>query len=139
MEPRLSVLTLAVADLGRAVRFYRDGLGLATDGIVGTEFELGAVAFFAMNEGLALALYPAASLAREAGVAVPLPQPPGGVAIGHNVGSAAEVDALLGRAEAAGATITDPGRARFWGGHAGYFHDPDGHLWEIAWNPAWPG
>jgi catechol 2,3-dioxygenase-like lactoylglutathione lyase family enzyme len=137
MKPRITVLTLGVDDLERSVAFYRDGLGLPTDGIVGTEFAYGAVAFFRLAGDLVLALYPAASLAREAGVAV-TDQRLGAVAIGHNVGSKAEVDAVMRQAEIAGAVITDPARERFWGGYGGHFHDLDGHLWEVAWNPQWP-
>jgi catechol 2,3-dioxygenase-like lactoylglutathione lyase family enzyme len=136
MKPRISVLTLAVGDLDRALGFYRDGLGLATEGIVGTEFEHGAVAFFRLNDHLMLALYPRASLAHEAQIEA-VPQVTGAVAIGHNVGSKAEVDGVMAAAKAAGARITDPARTRFWGGYGGHFLDPDGHLWEVAWNPAW--
>lgn len=136
MKPRISVLTLAVADLDRALAFYRDGLGLATEGIVGREFERGAVAFFRMNEGLVLALYPRDFLAYEARVSAGATVT-GAVAIGHNVGSRAEVDAVMLEAAGAGARITDPARDRFWGGYGGHFTDPDGHLWEVAWNPAW--
>ena len=137
MRPRITVLTLAVDDLDRSLRFYRDGLDLPTQGIVGAEFEHGAVAFFHLSGNLVLALYPAASLAREAGIAA-TDRRLGAVAIGHNVGSKAEVDTVMRQAKDAGAVITDPARDRFWGGYAGHFHDPDGHLWEVAWNPQWP-
>jgi catechol 2,3-dioxygenase-like lactoylglutathione lyase family enzyme len=134
VRPRISVLTLGVDDLERALRFYRDGLGLRTDGIVGTEFEYGAVAFFEMHSGLVLALWPRASLARDAGI--PRAEPaPTDLSIGHNVASRAEVDAVMAQAAAAGATIVKPAGDTFWGGYSGYFQDPDGHLWEIAWNP----
>lgn len=116
--------------------FYRDGLGFPTDGIVGGEFDHGAVAFFRLAGGLILALYPATSLALEAGISPSVPRL-GAIAIGHNVGSRAEVDTVMRQAAAAGAVITDPARDRFWGGYGGHFHDPDGHLWEIAWNPQW--
>lgn len=136
MKPRLSVITLAVDDLPRALAFYRDGLGLPTEGIVGTQYEHGAVAFFELQAGLKLALWPRTSLAADAG----LPQGPRcatEMALAHNVGSAAEVDALLARARAAGATVLrEPGPA-FWGGWTALFQDPDGHLWEIAFNPKW--
>ncbi|MFL5383958.1 MAG: VOC family protein [Longimicrobiaceae bacterium] len=137
MKPRLKVLTLGVDDLERALAFYRDGLGLPTRGIVGTEFEYGAVAFFELNEGLVLALWPRASLARDANVAVG-PQSASELSLGHVVGSREEVDLIMSQAAQAGARVTDPARDRFWGGYAGYFQDPDGHLWEIAWNPAFP-
>ncbi len=136
MKPRISVLTLAVADLERALAFYRDGLGLASEGIVGREFDHGAVAFFRLNDHLMLALYPRQSLGVEAQIE-PTTHVQGAVAIGHNVGSKAEVDAVMAEAERAGANITDPARTRFWGGYGGHFQDPDGHLWEVAWNPAW--
>lgn len=136
MKPRISVLTLAVADLARSLAFYRDGLGLATEGIVGAEFEHGAVAFFRLNDHLALALYPRTSLAHEARL-VATTAVTGAIAIGHNVASRAEVDQVMAEAAAAGASITDPARDRLWGGYGGHFTDPDGHLWEVAWNPAW--
>ncbi len=134
MKPRITVLTLGVSDLERSLAFYRDGLGLPTDGIVGREFEYGAVAFFKLQPGLLLALWPRASIARDSGLAV---QPPSvtDFTIGHNVGSTAEVDAVMERAARAGATIVKAAGDTFWGGYAGYFQDPDGHLWEVAWNP----
>jgi catechol 2,3-dioxygenase-like lactoylglutathione lyase family enzyme len=135
-KPRIKALTLAVGDLERSLAFYRDGLGLPTDGIVGREFEDGAVAFSRMDDGLTLALYPAASLAKDAGIAAAEARL-GAVSIGHLVGSRDEVDAVVRQAERAGAVVTDPPRERFWGGYSGYFADPDGHLWEIAWNPQW--
>ena len=137
MLPRITVLTLSVQDLGRSLTFYRDGLGLPTEGVIGQEFDHGAVVFFKLHGGLILALYPSASLAEEARIAV-TDRPLGAVSIGHNVGSKDEVDAVMRQAEAAGASVTDPARDRFWGGYAGHFHDPDGHLWEVAWNPQWP-
>jgi uncharacterized protein len=136
MKPRVKLITLGVADLERSLAFYRDGMGLSTEGIIGTEFEYGAVAFFEMNDDLILALWPKSSLARDANVAVSPPSPTE-LSIGHVVGSKAEVDAVMAQAKAAGATIPDAAHDRFWGGYAGYFQDPDGHLWEVAWNPAW--
>lgn len=134
MKPRLSVLTLGVDDLERAVRFYREGLGLHTDGIVGAEFEFGAVAFFTLQPGLQLALWPRKSIAHDSGLEVSAPSPTD-VTIGHNVSSKAEVDAVMAQARAAGATIVKPAHETFWGGYAGYFLDPDQHLWEVVWNP----
>jgi catechol 2,3-dioxygenase-like lactoylglutathione lyase family enzyme len=134
MKPRIKVITLGVSDLNRSLIFYRDGMGLPTQGIVGTEFEDGAVAFFEMDEGLILALYPRSSLAKDAHIPVS-PTSPSDFSIGHNVGSKQEVDAIMQQAEQAGAKITDPARDRFWGGYSGYFQDLDGHLWEIVWNP----
>lgn len=136
MKPRIHVLTLAVDDLERSVAFYRDGLGLPTEGIVGTEFPDGAVAFFKMNLNLTLALWPRTSLVRDSGV-VPAPTNPSDLTLGHLVESREEVDAVLERAASAGGRITQPAQDRFWGGYSGYFQDPDGHLWEIAWNPGW--
>ena len=134
MKPRLSFLTLGVDDLERALRFYRDGLGLATPGIVGTEFEHGAVVFIDLQPGLKLALWPRASLAHDTGLPVSLPAPTD-LSLGHNVSSREEVDAVIRQAEEAGAVVVKPAQETFWGGYAGYFQDPDGHLWEVAFNP----
>lgn len=136
MQPRISLITLAVDDLERALRFYRDGLGFPTEGIMGTEFEHGAVAFFDLQGGLKLAVWPRASLARDSGVPNGAPSATE-FALAHNVASREEVDAVMAQAKAAGATITKPAQRAFWGGYAGYFQDPDGHLWEVAYNPAW--
>jgi catechol 2,3-dioxygenase-like lactoylglutathione lyase family enzyme len=136
MKPRIKVITLAVDDLGRSLAFYRDGLGLPTAGIIGTEFEDGAVVFFNMNDALMLALYPRPALAKDAKVSLSPPSP-SELSIGHIVRSKQEVNAIMQQAEKAGAHVTDSARDRFWGGYSGYFQDPDGHLWEIAWNPAW--
>ena len=140
MEPRIDVLTLAVSDLERALAFYRDGLGLESPGVIGTEFTgdettpAGAVVMFRLRDGLVLALYPRAELAKDANV--PLEPPKAGeFSIGHLVSSRAEVDAVLAQAEAAGATLTARPHERPCGIYPGYFHDPDGHLWEIIWNP----
>jgi catechol 2,3-dioxygenase-like lactoylglutathione lyase family enzyme len=134
MKPFVKVITLAVADLERSLVFYRDGLGLPTEGIIGTEFVHGAVAFFHLQGELILALWPKTSLAAEAGVPAADVRS-GGVMLANNVASKAEVDQVMAQAALAGATITDAARGRFFGGYAGYFQDPDGHLWEIAWNP----
>ena len=136
MQPRITFITLGVDDLERAVAFYRDGLGLETKGIVGTEFENGAVAFFNFQPGLKLALWPRRSLAADCGLPV---QPASATefALAHNVASAPEVDALMRQAERAGATIVKAAQPTFYGGYAGYFQDPDQHVWEIAWNPHW--
>ena len=136
MRPRIKVLTLSVGDLEKSLGFYRDGMGLPTQGIIGTEFQDGAVAFFSLNDDLILALYPKAALAKEAKVPVSPPSP-AEFSIGHNVRSKQEVDAVMKQAEKAGAKITDPAHDRFWGGYSGHFQDPDGHLWEVAWNPQW--
>lgn len=138
MKPRISVLTIGVDDLERSLEFYRDGLGLPTKGIVGREFEHGAVAFFDLDAGLKLALWPRRSLAHDAAVQLS-PASAAEFTIGHNVRSRAEVDAVMKQAREAGARIVKPAGDTFWGGYAGYFQDPDGHLWEVAWNPAWEG
>jgi uncharacterized protein len=134
MEPRITLITLGVDDLERSVRFYRDGLGLKTEGIVGKQFEYGAVAFFELQGGLRLALWPRRSLAHDAGLALGAASATE-FALGHNVSSKAEVDAVMAQALAAGATLIKPAQETFWGGYAGYFQDPDQHLWEVAWNP----
>jgi hypothetical protein len=136
MKPRITLITLGVDDLERAVRFYRDGLGLKTGGIVGTEYEHGAVAFFELQAGLKLALWPRASLAHDAGLQLGS-RSSTEFSIGHNVSSKPEVDAVMEQAKGAGAVIVKPAHETFWGGYAGYFQDPDGHLWEVAWNPQW--
>jgi catechol 2,3-dioxygenase-like lactoylglutathione lyase family enzyme len=136
MKPRITLLTLGVDDLERAVRFYRDGLDLQTEGIVGAEFEHGAVAFFELQARLKLALWPRKSIAHDTGL--PLSRPSATeFTIGHNVASKAEVDAVMDQAKKAGAAIVKPAQDTFWGGYAGYFQDPDRHLWEVAWNPQW--
>ena len=134
MQPRITMLTIGVDDLERSVRFYRDGLGFPTKGITGEQYEHGAVAFFDLNAGLKLALWPRDSLAHDTGL-VKSPPSPTEFSIGHNVSSEGEVDEVMQRAEQAGARIVKPAHKTFWGGYAGYFQDPDQHLWEIAFNP----
>jgi uncharacterized protein len=134
MKPRISVLTLAVDDLERALRFYRDGLGLRSEGIVGKEFEFGAVAFFPLQYGLQLALWPRKSIGHDSGLNISAPSPTEAT-IGHNVSSKAEVDLVMEQASGAGATVVKPPQDTAWGGYAGYFLDPDQHLWEVVWNP----
>jgi uncharacterized protein len=137
MKPRISLITLGVDDLEKSLRFYRDGLGFPSKGIVGTEFEYGAVAFFELETNLKLAIWPRKSLAKDSGL--PLNKRSATeFSIGHNVASKAEVDSVMQRAANAGAAIVKKGHDTFWGGYAGYFQDPDGHLWEVAWNPEWP-
>jgi catechol 2,3-dioxygenase-like lactoylglutathione lyase family enzyme len=134
MKPRIHVLTIGVDDLERSLRFYRDGMGLPTEGIVGREFEHGAVAFFDLQPGLRLACWARDDIAHDAGMAK---SPPSATefTLGHNVGNEAEVDAVMHLARAAGARIVREPHATFWGGYAGYFQDPDGHLWEVVYNP----
>lgn len=134
MMPRISVLTLGVADLEQSLAFYRDGLGLPTEGIVGREFEHGAVAFFDLSGGLKLAIWAQDDIAHDTG----LPKHPvssTAFTIGHNVLHREEVDKTLEAAQKAGAEIIKPPQDTFYGGYAGYFRDPNGHLWEIVWNP----
>lgn len=134
MKPRISVLTLGVDDLQRAVDFYGDGLGFVTEGIVGTEFEYGAVAFFELEGGLRLALWPRRSIAHDSGLHAGATSATE-FTIGHNVATKDEVDRVMATAIRAGAKIVKPAHDTFWGGYAGYFADPDGHLWEVVWNP----
>jgi hypothetical protein len=134
MKPRITVITLGVDDLEGAVRFYRDGLGLQTEGITGQEFEHGAVAFFALQAGLMLALWPRASIAHDTGLCL-AGRSATEFTLGHNVASRAEVDALMQQAQGAGAVVVKGAQDTFWGGYAGYFQDPEGHLWEVVWNP----
>jgi uncharacterized protein len=146
MQPQIKVLTLGVSDLETSLAFYRDGLGWATEGIVGTEFEGGAVVFFELRDGLIVALYPKTQIAKDANLPLAQSGPQSAAqssanlsaptfTLGHNVNSKAEVDATMDEARRAGATITDPPRERAWGGYSGHFLDPDGHVWEIVWNP----
>jgi catechol 2,3-dioxygenase-like lactoylglutathione lyase family enzyme len=135
MKPRISVLTLGVDDLERAVAFYRDGLGLSTEGIIGKEFEHGAVAFFDLQSDLKLAVWAQDDIAHDTALAKTA-RCPTGFTIGHNVSSKAEVDEVMEQARRAGATVFKESQDTFYGGYAGYFQDPDGHVWEIVWNPA---
>ncbi|HEY4072877.1 MAG TPA: VOC family protein [Herbaspirillum sp.] len=134
MKPRITLITLGVDNLEHSVRFYRDGLGLETQGIVGQEFEYGAVAFFELQAGLKLALWPRSSIARDTGLAVGLPSATE-FTLAHNVSTKGEVDEVMHQVEQAGGVIVKPAAEAFWGGYTGYFQDPDGHLWEVAWNP----
>jgi catechol 2,3-dioxygenase-like lactoylglutathione lyase family enzyme len=134
MKPRITLITLGVDDLDRAVNFYKGGLGLVTEGIVGKEFEYGAVAFFDLQGGLKLALWPRKSLAHDSGLPVSAPDPTG-MCLAHNVRSRAEVDTVMAQATNAGATIVKSAHDTFYGGYSGYFMDPDRHLWEVTWNP----
>ncbi len=127
MEPRISLITLGVANLERSIAFYRDGLSLPQrDGPDG-------IAFFETS-GTWLSLYPRESLAEDAHVS---PEGSGfrGFTLAHNVRSPDDVDRTLQEAVDAGATLVKPGQKVFWGGYSGYFQDPDGFVWEIAWNP----
>lgn len=134
MKPRISVITLGVDNLVRSLKFYRDGLGLPTEGIIGEEFEHGAVAFFDLQSGLKLAIWNRKDIAHDSKLNQSVPSPTE-FTIGHNVNSKEEVDEVMELAMKAGATITVPAQDTFWGGYSGYFQDPDGHLWEAVWNP----
>lgn len=134
MKARISVITLAVRDLGESLAFYRDGLGFPTSGVIGTEFGGGEAVMFELEGGLILALYRRHDLALDANQ----PEGPSSTtefSIGHLVHSREEVDTVLNRARASGATVTEEPYERPWGIYSGYFKDPDGHLWEIIWNP----
>jgi catechol 2,3-dioxygenase-like lactoylglutathione lyase family enzyme len=139
MKPRIHVITLAVSDLEQALEFYR-ALGLHSSGVIGTQFTgdatnpSGTAAMFELEGGLTLSLYPRTELAKDANVALGPPKT-GEFSIGQMVASKPDVDALLAKAEAAGATLTDEPHERPWGIYSGYFRDLDGHLWEIVWNP----
>lgn len=131
MEPRVSLITLGVADLARARQFYVDGLGwpassAGDDGVV-----------FLRTGGAIISLFPRTELAADAGIA-PEGSGFGGIALAHNVAAREDVDAALAAAAAAGGRIVKPAQEVFWGGYAGYFADPDGFLWEVAWNPHFP-
>ncbi len=134
MKARITVITVGVDDLERSLRFYRDGLGLPTQGIIGTEFEHGAVAFFDLQAGVKLAIWPRQSISHDSGIPES-PSSPTEFTLGHNVSSRGEVDAVMEQARNAGAKIVKQAHDTFWDGYAGYFQDPDGHLWEIVWNP----
>lgn len=134
MTPNVTLITLGVDDLERSVAFYRDGLGFRTKGIIGTEIENGAVAFFNLQSGVKLALWPRRSLAADSGLPLQAPCATE-LSLGHNVSSRDDVDAVMQQAAKAGARIVKPAQSTFYGGYAGYFQDPDGHLWEVAFNP----
>jgi len=134
MEPRITVFTLGVSDLQRSLEFYRDGLHWPTQGIVGTEFEGGAVAFFPLAGGTRLALWGQQALSNDAGTPLPGADTPR-FTMGYNVRARGEVDEVMEEARRAGAVIRAAPQDRPWGGYSGYFQDPDGHLWEVVWNP----
>jgi catechol 2,3-dioxygenase-like lactoylglutathione lyase family enzyme len=140
MDPKIFFITLAVDDLDRSLAFYRDGLGWPTEGIVGQEFHDqltgadGTIAIFTLDGGLLLALYERTNLAKDASLPV---APPSSTefSLGIPARSRDEVDRLLTLVQAAGGTLTAPAHMRPFGVYSGYFTDPDGHLFEIAWNP----
>ncbi|TAK20247.1 MAG: VOC family protein [Chloroflexota bacterium] len=132
MEPRVSLITLGVSDLARAVRFYRDGLGWAMSSVGGD-----GIAFFQLGGGLAFALWPRHLLVEDSRIGSD-PGGFGGIALAYNVPERDEVDRVLAFVVKHGATILRPAEDAFWGGRSGYFADPDGHPWEVAWNPGFP-
>lgn len=134
MRPTISVVTLGVANLEKSLVFYRDGLGLPTEGIVGREFEHGAVAFFDLAGGLKLAIWAQDDICHDTGLPKSVVSSTA-VTIGHNVMRKEDVEEVMSAAERAGASIVKPAQETFYGGYAGYFSDPDGHIWEIVWNP----
>ncbi|HSI44500.1 MAG TPA: VOC family protein [Methylotenera sp.] len=136
MKPRITVITIGVNDLEKSLQFYCEGLGFQSEGIIGKEFEYGAVAFFQLQEGLRIALWPRESIAHDTGLSIG-PTSSTEMTLGHNVSSKSEVDEVMALAKNAGAIITKPAHDTFWGGYSGYFQDPDGHLWEVVWNPEW--
>ena len=136
MKPRISVITLGVDDLNRALQFYRDGLGLATQGIIGEQYDHGVVVFIDLQPSLKLALWSRASIIRELEIEADSPSPSHAM-ISHNVSRRDEVDSIMDEAAVAGAQVLKPAHKTFWGGYAGYFCDPDQHVWEVVWNPDW--
>ncbi|WP_113717326.1 VOC family protein [Arthrobacter dokdonensis] len=140
MHPKILFITLAVDDLDRSVVFYRDGLGWPTEGVVAQELHDdvtgadGRIAFFILDSGLMIGLYERTNLAKDASTPAG-PRSSTEFSLGIPAESQAEVDALLAQAEAAGGTLPAPAHRRPWGIYSGYFADPDGHLWEIVWNP----
>ncbi|MGC1508455.1 VOC family protein [Ketobacter sp. MCCC 1A13808] len=136
MNPQITVITLGVDDLEKSLSFYREGLGFETEGIIGKEFEFGAVVFIQLQAGLRLALWPRKSIANDTGLKLSSPSATE-MTLGHNVSTKHEVDLVLAKAESAGAVIVKQAHDTFWGGYSGYFQDPDGHLWEVVFNPQW--
>jgi catechol 2,3-dioxygenase-like lactoylglutathione lyase family enzyme len=134
MKPRFTVLTLGVDDLEKSLAFYRDGLGLPTEGIIGKQYEHGRIVFIKLHHNMQLALYPRKDLAWGANIPQ-TPASPSEFSIGYNVRKREEVDSLMEFARKAGAKIVKAAHHAFWGGYSGYFQDPDGHLWEIVYNP----
>ncbi|RTL71936.1 MAG: VOC family protein [Hyphomicrobiales bacterium] len=131
MQPRLSLVTLGVANVARSRAFYE------RLGFVASPASNADVTFFSAG-GVVLSLFGREALAADAGVENTTPAPFSGITLAHNVASEPEVDAALAAAAAAGGRIVKPAQRAFWGGWTGYFADPDGHLWEVAHNPHFP-
>jgi uncharacterized protein len=136
MKSKITVITIGVNDIEKSLLFYRDGMGFTTEGIIGQEFEFGAVVFIQLQDGLRLALWPRKSISHDTGILMG-PVSSTEMTLGHNVSSKSEVDEVMEQAKLAGAVIVKAPHETFWGGYSGYFQDPDGHLWEIVWNPQW--
>jgi uncharacterized glyoxalase superfamily protein PhnB len=136
MRQRINILTLGVTKLEKSLKFYKDGLGWKTQGIVGTEFENGAIVVFDLDNGMKLSLYERKNLAWDSKIKLQ-PESATEFSIGYFVTNDKEVDTIMKQAKKAGAKIIKPAQKTFWGGYAGYFQDIDGHLWEIGHNPAW--
>lgn len=136
MKQRINLLTLGVSDLKKSMKFYQEGFGWQTQGIVGTEFENGAVVLFKLDNGRMLCLYERKNLAWDSNLK-PQPESATEFSIGYFVNSDKEVDAIIKQAQKAGAKVTKSAQKAFWGGYHGYLQDIDGHLWEIGHNPTW--
>jgi predicted lactoylglutathione lyase len=134
MQPRISVITLGVSDLEKSIQFYRDGLGLSTEGIIGKEFEYGSVAFFDLENWLKLALWPRESISKDTGMIL-TESCATEFTLWYNLTNQQEVDTIINLAEKAGAKILKKPHKTFYGGYAWYFQDPDNHIWEIVFNP----
>ncbi|HVS91462.1 MAG TPA: VOC family protein [Mucilaginibacter sp.] len=135
MKQRINILTLGVNDLEKSLRFFRDAFGWKTKGIIGTEFERGAIVVFDLDGGIMLSLYERANLAWDSGLDLQ-PESATEFSVGHLVNTEDEVGRIMEQAEKAGGTIVKPAQKTFWGGYGGYLKDIDGHLWEIIHNPA---
>ncbi len=136
MKQRINVLTLGVNNLKESMKFFRDGLGWQTQGVIGTELENGEVVLFDLDNGMVLSLYERKNLAWDSKLKLE-PESATEFSIGYFVNNNKEVNAIMEQAKKAGAKIIKPAQKTFWGGYAGYFLDVDGHLWEIGYNPGW--
>lgn len=132
MDQRVSLITLGVADIDRSRRFYEDGLGWKV-----TQMVEGQVVFYQLSNGLALGLFGRDDLIKDGLFDDDTGARFAGLTIAYNTRDEAEVDAVMAEAQKAGAVIQKPAEKVFWGGYSGYFRDPDGHAWEVAYNPFW--
>ena len=136
MKQRINVLTLGVNNLEHSMKFYQDGFSWKTKGIIGTEFENGAVVLFDLDNGMKLSLYERKNLAWDSNLKLQ-PESTTEFSLGYFVNNDEEVNTIMEQAKEAGAKIIKPAQKTFWGGYAGYIQDIDGHLWEIGHNPGW--